>query len=169
MIFQVYSFYLLDYLIIQFYLLQSSLMTSFIFHTELTEFIGSASWNGIISANFLSAEKNSGNENYWDYFHGLNSVTVDSEMMKNWDPEVSNHILFFFWWKLLRTVGNVWRQKLSQNFGRAMHTSCPLGGFWANVMPFWLDKALFDRKKFEAYWLHHFWCHSFEKLPIQMF
>lgn len=74
----------------------------------------------------------------------LSSVTVDSEMMKNWDPEVSNHILF--WWKLLRTVGNVWRQKLSQNF-RAMHASCPLGGFWANVMPFWLDKALFDREK----------------------
>ena len=76
----------------------------------------------------------------------LNSVTVDNEMMKNWDPEVSNHILF--WWKLLRTVGNVWRQKLSQNFlWSAVHTSCPLGGFWANVMPFWLDKALFDREK----------------------
>ena len=81
-------FHLLDYLIIHFYLLQSSLMTSFIFHTELTEFIGSASWNGIISANFSRAEKNSGNEYNWDYFHGRSELSNgpqwNDEKLRSW-------------------------------------------------------------------------------------
>ena len=81
-------FCLLDYLIVHFNLLQSSLMTCFIFHTKLTEFIGSASWNGIISANFSIAEKNSGNEYNWDYFHGRSELSNgrqwNDEKLRSW-------------------------------------------------------------------------------------